>query len=93
MYSTRHIIVLDVVLQSYGLYFYDVFCIFVLLGIMVSFTQSTFMGMESAAFVMVGLQLEGGTSASPFSVTVTPSEQSPMSAEGNSVMCVLLCVD
>ena len=33
----------------------------------------------------------GGTSANPFSVTVTPSEQSPVSAEGNSVMCMIMC--
>ena len=33
----------------------------------------------------------GGTSAYPFNVTVTPSEQSPVSAEGNSVMCMIMC--
>ena len=38
---------------------------------------------------MVNLELTRGTSASPFDVTVTPSEQSPVSAEGNNVMCVL----
>ena len=41
-------------------------------------------------FVQVFLELAGGTSASSFSVTATPSEQSPVSAEGNSVMCVPL---
>ena len=44
-------------------------------------------------FVRIELELDGGTSAIPFNVTVTPSEQSPVSAQGNSVMCVLLCVD
>ena len=45
--------------------------------------------MENTGFVDVELELVGGTSASPFSVTVTPSEQSPVSAGGNNVMCVL----
>ena len=49
--------------------------------------------MENTEFVDVELELVGGTSASPFDVTITPSEQSPVSAEGNNVMCVLLCVD
>ena len=35
--------------------------------------------------------MKGGTSAYPFNVTVTPSEQSPVSAEGNSIMCVIMC--
>ena len=52
-----------------------------------------FTGSEAERFVQVNVELDGGTSASPFSVTVTPSEQSPVSAEGNNVMCVLLCVD
>ena len=50
------------------------------------FTQSSYDGMEETGFVGVELRLVGGTSASSFSVTVTPSEQSPVSAEGNSVM-------
>ena len=40
-------------------------------------------------FVTVNLELTGGTSANPFDVTVTPSEQSPVSAGGNNVMYVL----
>ena len=35
--------------------------------------------------------MRGGTSSNPFNVTVTPSEQSPVSAEGNSVMCMIMC--
>ena len=61
--------------------------------IRVRFTQNKFTGSETAGFVRVDLELTRGRSASPFSVTVTPSEQSPVSAQGNSVMCVLLCVD
>jgi len=60
---------------------------------MVQFTTTSYFGTERSGAVNVGLVLFGGTSASPFSVTVTPSEQSPVSAQGNSVMCVLLCVD
>ena len=59
----------------------------------VRFTQDQFTGSEATRFVVVNLELVGGTSASSFNVTVTPSEQSPVSAQGNSVMCVLLCVD
>ena len=57
--------------------------------IRVRFTQNQFTGSEAIGFVMVNLELTRGTSASPFDVTVTPSEQSPVSAEGNNVMCVL----
>jgi len=61
--------------------------------IKVRLTQAQFTGSETAGFIGVHLELTGGRSASPFTVTVTPSEQSPVSAQGNSVMCVLLCVD
>ena len=37
------------------------------------------------------LKLIRGTSAYPFNVTVTPLEQSPVSAEGNSIMCFIMC--
>ena len=36
-------------------------------------------------FVMINLELTGGTSANQFSITVTPSEQTPVSAQGNTV--------
>ena len=42
--------------------------------------------MEGTAVVDVELELVGGTSANPFNVFLTPSEQSPASAEGNNVM-------
>ena len=56
-----------------------------------NFTQHNTTGLEAAEFVRVDLELVGGTSAYPFNVTVTPSEQSPVSAEGNSVMCMIMC--
>ena len=39
----------------------------------------------------ITLKLVGGISANLFNVTVIPSEQSPVSAEGNSVMCMIMC--
>ena len=57
----------------------------------VRFAQTQYTGSEAMGFVMVTLELVGGTSASTFNITVTPSEQSPVSAEGNSVMCMIMC--
>ena len=59
--------------------------------IRVRFTRDRFTGSEAAGFILVTLELVGGTSANSFNVTVTPSEQSPVSAEGNSVMCMIMC--
>ena len=58
------------------------------IDITVRFTQDQFLGSEATGFVIVFVELHGGTSAYPFNVTVTPSEQSPVSAEGNSIMCI-----
>ena len=57
-----------------------------LADITVRFTQDQFTGTETEGFILVILELRGGTSAFPFIVTVTPLEQSPVSAEGNDVM-------
>ena len=58
--------------------------------IRVRFTQDRFTGSESQGFVEVFLELNQGSSTSPFTVMVTPSEQSPVSAQGNNVYyCVL----
>ena len=48
----------------------------------VTFAQDQFTGSEAMGFVLVNLELIGGTSDSPFDVFVIPSEQSPVSAEG-----------
>jgi len=56
-----------------------------ILGITVQFTQTQYTGSEDTGFVLVTLELVGGTSSRPFNVTVTPLEQSSVSAEGNSV--------
>ena len=59
--------------------------------ITVRFTQDQFSGSEATGFVIVHVELHGGTSAYPFNVIVTPSERSPVSAEGNSIMCIIMC--
>ena len=63
----------------------------IILAITVRFTQTQYTGTEAAGIVTVTLELVGGTSSYSFDVTVTPSEQSPVSAEGNSVMCMIMC--
>ena len=56
----------------------------------VQFSQARFNGTENSGFLVVNLELVGGSSASPFDVTVTPSEQSSVSAEGN-IVCIIMC--
>ena len=41
--------------------------------------------------MIVSLEISSGHSVYPFSVTVTASEKSPVSAEGNWVMCMIIC--
>ena len=55
-------------------------------GVNVRFTQDSFFGSETEGSMLLSLELVGGTVSIPFDVTITPSEQSPMSAEGNSVI-------
>jgi len=52
----------------------------------VQFSQNVFTGSEVSGIVPVSLLLGGGTSARPISVIVTPSDQSPVSAQGK--ICV-----
>ena len=49
------------------------------------FTKTQYTGSEDTGFVLVTLELVGGTSSRPFDVTVTPLEQSPVSASNNVV--------
>ena len=48
----------------------------------VQFSQSSFSRTEADGFVLVNVVLVGGSSDGSFGVTVTPSQQSPVSAEG-----------
>ena len=57
----------------------------------VQFTSTSFSGSESSGEILVTLELIGGRSSNPFNVTVTPSEQSPVSAKSNSIMCMIMC--
>ena len=54
------------------------------------FNHNQFTGSEATGFAKVDLELTGGTSVSTFNVTITLSEQSPLSAEGNCVMSYML---
>ena len=65
----------------------------VLLGLTVILTQNQYMGSEADGFIAVNLEVVGGTFVNPFSVSVTPSEHSPVSAEGNNVMSIIICVE
>ena len=53
-----------------------------LIDITVRFIQDRFFGSEETGSVVVILELVGGSSSRSFDVIVTPSEQSPVSAEG-----------
>jgi len=48
----------------------------------VEFASGQFTGSESSGFIEVVVRLTGGTSNTPVTVTVTPSEQSSVSAMG-----------
>ena len=50
--------------------------------ISVRFIEDRFFGSEETGSVVVILELIGGSSSRSFDVIVTPSEQSPVSAEG-----------
>lgn len=48
----------------------------------VEFTQTVYTNSEESGFISVTLLLRGGTSSNDITVTVIPSDQSPVSAEG-----------
>ena len=54
------------------------------------FTQDIFNGSEATGYLLVSLELLGGTVSIPFGVTVIPSEHVPLQlpecAEGNSTV-------
>ena len=56
------------------------------------FERHQFSGSEHTGFIIINLVLDGGTSSYPFNVTVVPSELSPVSAEGDDVMCNFMCL-
>ena len=52
------------------------------------FTSRQFTGSESSGFIEVVVGIPRGTSNTPITVTVTPAEQSPVSAMGAYVMSI-----
>ena len=56
---------------------------------MVEFESGEFTGSESSGFIEIVVRITGGSSITPITVTVTPSEHSPVSAAGKLVW--LLC--
>ena len=54
---------------------------------MVQFTQRMFTVSENEEYLIVNIQSVGGVAASPFNVTIVPSEQSPVSAQGVATLC------
>ena len=65
--------------QASKLYEYEILHTTVL---RIGFNQTTFFGLEKSGFIFVTLMLSGGISTNDITVTVTPSDQSPVSAEG-----------
>ena len=51
----------------------------------VEFTQERYNGTEDAGILQVGVEMIGGTVSIPVDITVTLSEQSSPSAQGNQV--------
>jgi len=54
------------------------------IDIAVRFIQDRFFGSEEDGSVVVILELVGGSSSRSFEVTVSPSEQSPVSSSGET---------
>ena len=54
----------------------------------VTFSQTIYTDSEQSGAISVTLLLEGGTSSSDISVTVVPSDQSPVSAQGKKYVCI-----
>ena len=58
----------------------------------VKFSKMIYTSSESSESIPVTLQLEGGTSDRSIRVTVTPSDQSSLSAEGKKEICAKLII-
>ena len=57
------------------------------LVLIVEFNQMVYSGSEASGVIPVTLSLRGGTSSYDINVTVMPSNQSPVSAEGKNNVC------
>ena len=56
--------------------------LFLYVVLTVEFASAQFTGSESSEFIEVTVRIADGSSSTPITVTVTPSEQSPVSAMG-----------
>ena len=66
----------------------------IILVLLVEFTSGQFTGSESSGFIEVIVRVTRGSSTTPIIVTVTPTEQSPVSAMGklkSKQLVQLLC--
>ena len=69
----------------------SILCMITILDIRVRFAAKRYAGSEAAGFVLVTLELLGGVSTKPFSVSVTPSELLPASAKGMIIPYIANC--
>jgi len=53
----------------------------------VEFDSDKFTGSESSKFIEVVVRIQGGTSKTPITVIVTPTEQSPVSSAIGTYIC------
>ena len=70
-------------------YFFYFFAI-AFAGVSIMFTHGRFFGSETEAAILVSVEIVEGLVSISFDVTITPSEQSPVSAEGNTLLT--LCI-
>ena len=59
--------------------------LFLPIVLQVEFAERVYTASEMSGFVSVTLSLSGGTSTNDITVTVVPSDQSPVSAEGKTL--------
>ena len=62
--------------------------LFMTVGIRVRFASNGYTGLEATGFMIVTLEFNRGISTYPFNVTITPSERSPVSAEGKCIIII-----
>ena len=81
-----------IILDSSGKELHIMIChiltVILITDIIVRFTQTQYTGSEDTGFVLVTLELVGGTSSRPFNVTVTPLAQPPMSASSMRISVI-----
>ena len=82
--SYSHLLIFITYVNNIVSHYYH-FCSYSLV-LSVEFDQVTYAGLESSGVITVTLSLSGGTSTNDIIVTVIPSDQSSVSAEGKESM-------